>query len=98
MQESSVYQHLLETTGEERYQEGLQQGTELGARQTALESLFSVLDFKFNSITVRMLRPLLEDIGDIQILMDLQKKALQSQNREDSIQHLERIEDISKQV
>ena len=94
MQESSVYQHLLETTGEERYQEGLQQG----ARQSALESLFSVLDFKFDAITVRMLCPLLEDIGDIQIFMDLQKKVLQSQNREDSIQHLERIEDISKQV
>ena len=33
MQESSVYQHLLQTTGEERYQQGM--------RQNALESLFS---------------------------------------------------------
>ena len=97
MQESSVYQHFLQAT-EERYKQGFQRGLEISARQTALESLFSVLDFKFNSITVRMLRPLLEDIGDIQILMDLQKKALQSQNREDFIQHLERIEDISIQV
>ncbi len=94
MQESSVYQHLLETTGDERYQEGLQQG----AWQNALESLNSVLEYQFNSITARMLRPLLEDIDDIKVLMDLHKKALQSQNREDFIQHLERIEDITKQV
>lgn len=98
MQESSVFQHWLESTGKERYQEGLEVGKELGARQGALESLYSVLEYKFNSITARMLRPLLEDIGDIQVLMDLQKKALQSQNREDFIQHLERIEDIAKQV
>ena len=35
MQESSVYQHLVETTGEEYYQRGLQHGAELGARQNA---------------------------------------------------------------
>lgn len=98
MQESPVYQHLLETTGKERYQESLEVGKELGARQSALESLNSVIEYQFNSITARMLRPLLEDIDDIQVLMDLHKKVLQSQNREDFIQHLERIEDIVKQV
>ncbi len=98
VQESSVYQHLLETTGKERYQEGLQKGTELGARQNALESLYNVLEHQFNSITVRMLRPLLEEIGDIQVLKQLHNKALQSQSREDFIQYLERIENKSKQV
>ena len=30
MQESSVYEHLVETADEERYQRGLQHGAELG--------------------------------------------------------------------
>ena len=57
MQESSVYQHLLQTTGEERYQQGM--------RQNALESLFSVLEFRFDSNTVRALQPTLETIDDV---------------------------------
>ncbi len=32
MQESSVYQHFLETAGKEHYERGLQQGAEQGAR------------------------------------------------------------------
>ena len=102
MQESSVYQHLLVTTAKEHYErgfkQGIEQGFEQGIRHNALETVLSVLEYKFNSFTVRMLRPLLEDIVDIQVLMDLQKVALQSQNREDFIQHLEGIEDIAKQV
>ena len=84
MQESSVYQHLLETTGEERYQEGLQQGV----WQNALESLFSVLDFKFDAITVRLLQPALESINDVSVLKQLHEAALQAENLEAFVQNL----------
>jgi hypothetical protein len=40
MQESSVYQHLLETTGKEHYERGLQQGAELGAPNSDQISLW----------------------------------------------------------
>ena len=33
MQESSVYQHLVETAAEERYQQGIEQGIEQGVEQ-----------------------------------------------------------------
>ena len=55
MQESSVYQHWLETTGKERYQEGRQEGKELGECQAMIEALYSVLEHKFDSFAVRML-------------------------------------------
>ena len=84
MQESSVYQHLLDTTGEERYQEGLQQG----ARQNALESLFSVLDFKFDAITVRLLQPTLESINDVSVLKQLHEAALRAENLDAFVQNL----------
>ncbi|MDE0469713.1 MAG: hypothetical protein OYL97_21925 [Candidatus Poribacteria bacterium] len=52
MQESSVYEHLLQTAGEERYQQGLQQGTEQGAQQSTIRDLFAVLEFRFDGHAV----------------------------------------------
>lgn len=93
MQESSVYQHLLQTTGEERYQQGLQQGlqqgTELGARQIALETLLEVLEYRFDSNTVRILRPTLETVNDAKRLKQLLNVALRAQNLEMFVQNLE---------
>jgi hypothetical protein len=78
MQESSVYEHLLQTADEERYQQGIQQG----ARQTALESLFAALEFRFDSNAVHMLQPTLETINDVQHLKRLLPKALRAQSLE----------------
>lgn len=88
MQESSIYQHWLETT-EERFQEGLKQGADLGARQNALESLFSVLDFKFEAITVRLLQPALEKINDINVLKQLHDAALRVESLEAFVEYLD---------
>ena len=88
MQESSVYQHLLETTGKEHYERGLQQG----ARQIALESLYSVLEHKFDSFAVRMLLTSLVDIKDIEVLKQLLNTALEVQNLEDFIQKWKSLE------
>ena len=82
MQESSVYQHLIETTGKEHYERGLQQGTELGARQTAIKSLFEVLEFKFDGRAVQALRPALESIQDLQRLEELHHEALRAETFE----------------
>ena len=86
MQESSVYEHLLQTTGEERYQrglqQGLQQGTELGARQNAIKSLFSVLEFRFDARAVRVLSPALETIHELQRLEQLHQEALRAETFE----------------
>ena len=84
MQESSVYQHWLETT-EERFQEGLKQGV----RENALESLFRVLDFKFEAITVRLLQPALEKINDVNLLKQLHDAALRVESLEAFVEYLD---------
>ena len=86
MQESSVYEHLLQTADEERYQQGIQHG----ARQTALESLFGVLKFRFGSNTVRVLLPTLETIEDVHRLKQLHDAALRAQDLEAFIHTLDR--------
>ena len=82
MQESSVYQHFLETAGKEHYERGLQQGTELGARQIAIKSLVEVLEFKFDGRAVQALRPALESIQDLQRLQELHHEALRAETFE----------------
>jgi hypothetical protein len=89
MQESSVYKHLVETADEERYQRGLQHGAELGARQNALEFLFGVLEYKFDSNAVRLLLPPLENISDVNVLRQLLDAALRAQSLEAFVQNLE---------
>ena len=88
MQESSVYQHLLQTTGEERYQQGLQQGTELGARQMALKYLLKLLEHRFDSNTVRILQPTLDSIIDVTRLNELHEAALTAHNLEEFVENL----------
>ena len=90
MQESSVYQHLLQTTGEERYHQGLQQGTELGARINALESLLQVLEYRFDSNGVRALRPTIERISDVTRLKQLLNIALRVQDLSMFIQDMDK--------
>ncbi|MDE0015870.1 MAG: hypothetical protein OXU51_06770 [Candidatus Poribacteria bacterium] len=78
MQESSVYEHLVETADEERYQRGVQHG----ARQNALEFLLGVLEYKFDSNAVRLLLPSLENISDVNVLRQLLDAALRAQSLE----------------
>ena len=92
VQESSVYQHWLETTGKERYEEGLHDGKELGARQTAIESLYRVLEHRFDSFSVRMLITSLVEIKDIDIIKQLLNMALEVQELEDFIQKWKTLE------
>lgn len=96
MQESSVYQHLLETTGKERYQEGLQEGLqkgiEIGVREHVLESLSIVLEHRFGSFVVRLLMPALTDISEVNVLKQLQNIALEAQQLQEFIDNWKSLE------
>ena len=50
MQESSVYQHLVETATEERYQQGIEQGIEQGAVGAKREDVLKLLAHRFGSV------------------------------------------------
>ena len=77
MQESSVYQHLLQKA-EASYQRAFQQG----ARQSAIKNLFVVLEFQFDGRAVQALRPTIESIQDLQRLQELYRKALRAETLE----------------
>ena len=74
MQESSVYKHLVQTAGEEYYQQG--------ARQSTIRSLLDVLEFRFDGRAVQALRPALENIQDLQRLQELHHEALSTESLE----------------
>ena len=78
MQESSVYEHLVQTAGEEYYQQGIEQG----ARRNAIKSLVKVLEFKFDGRAVQALRPALESIQDLPRLEKLHDEALRAETFE----------------
>ena len=78
MQESSVYQHLLEIAKKETDPQLIQQV----ARQIAIRNLFAVLEFRFDGRAVQALRPALENIQELQRLQDLHDEALRAENFE----------------
>ena len=89
MQESSVYQHLLEIAKKEIDQQEIQQVRQQAERQTALDFLFRVLDSKFDAITVRLLQPALEKINDINVLKQVLDVALKSESLESFVRDLD---------
>ena len=88
MQESSVYEHFLQKT-EANYHRGFQQGIELGSRQTVLEFLFVVLEFRFDGHAVQVLRPAIESIQNLQRLQELYREALRAETFKAFVQNLE---------
>ena len=65
MYESSVIQHFIE------------QGIQQGKRKGVLESLISILEFRFSPDEVQTLKPILENIEELQQLKQLHQQALQ---------------------
>ncbi len=78
VQESSVYQHILETAKKETDQQVIQQVE----RQTALDFLFRALEFRFDGRAVQTLRPTLESIQNLELLQELHNEALRAENFE----------------
>lgn len=89
MQESSVYQHLVETAAEERYQQGIEQGIEKGARQMSIESTLTILTRRFPDADVNVLKPTLEAIEDLDRLKALNLEASLAENFQTFQEHLD---------
>ncbi len=69
MYESSVIQHFTE--------QGIKQGIEQGERKGAIESLFDVLDVRFQHSEVQTLKPIIESIEELPHLRELLHEAVQ---------------------
>ena len=86
MRESSVFQHLLETRGQEQFergfQEGLRQVAEQAARQANIKYVLSVLEVRFDVRAVQALRPALESIQDLQRLEELHREVVGAESFE----------------
>ena len=74
MYESSVIQHFTE--------QGIEQGIEQGERKGVLASLIDVLESRFQPNEVQTLKPVLENIKELQALKQLHHQALQVPNLE----------------
>ena len=83
MQESSVYQHLVETAAEERYQQGIEQGIERGAVRAKRESVLKLLAHRFGSVP----QPLATHIAQLRHIPQLDALF-------DTVMEAESLEDI----
>ena len=85
MQESSVYQHLVETAAEERYQQGIEQG----ARQMSIESTLTILTRRFRDVDVNAMKSTLEAIEDLNRLKQVNLNASIAESFRDFREDLE---------
>ncbi len=85
MQESSVYQYIIE----KGRAQGIEQGIELGERRNAVESILELLRIRFSVGTIETLKPTLDGINDLQQLKQLLREAAQAENLEAFIHTLE---------
>ena len=81
MQESSVYQYIIE--------KGRVQGIEQGERKSTIESILELLDIRFHVGVDETLKPAIERISNLQRLRQLRRAAAQVQSLEAFIQTLE---------
>ena len=83
MQESSVYEHLLQTTGEERYQRGAPTGNRIGVLgKTRLNLSLECLSFGLMPAQFAHISPALETIHELQRLEFLFQEALRAETFE----------------
>ena len=74
MQESSVYQHIIE--------KGRAEGLEQGAKESTIESILLFLDTRFGANTAQTLKSPLEAIDDLRRLKQLLREAAETQSLE----------------
>ena len=79
MQESSVYQHLVETAAEERYQQGIEQGAVRAKR----DAVVRLLEHRFGSVP----QPLANHITQLRHISQLDALF-------DNVMQAESLEDI----
>ncbi len=90
---STVYEMIIERgieRGMERgIEQGIQQGKELGAKAGTIQSILDLLDQRFEMNTEPVLTPLLQPIDDLQQLRELFHEALEVEHLEDFIQSVQ---------
>ena len=85
MEQSSIYQMIIER-GIER---GIEQGIEQGAKRTAIENILDLLNHRFGASNTPDLNQQLETIDDLQQLKALFHEAIDVEHLENFIQVLE---------
>ena len=77
MYTSSVIQHFIEQRIKKGLNQGFEQGLNQGRKKAALEVLIEILEFRFPPNEVQSLKPILENIKELQQLRQLRHNALQ---------------------
>ena len=85
---STIYDLIIERGIERGRQEGIEEGKQLGAKESTIENILGLLDRRFEMDTAPVLTPLLEPIGDLQQLRQLFYEALDVVHLEDFIRTL----------
>ena len=75
MQESPVYQSIIQRGKEQGITLGEARGITLGARQTRIESALDILSLRFPRADVNALKPQLEAIDDLDRLKQVNLEA-----------------------
>ena len=88
MQESSVYQYIIEKGKAEGIEQGIEQGKQLGAKESTIENILLLLDTRFEVNTAQVLKPALEAVDDLQRLKGLFREAAVTQSLESFISNL----------
>ena len=76
VQQSSVYQHIIE----KGIAQGIEQGIEQGKKEHAVEAILTVLEARFEADVAEKLKPFLSTIDDLQRLDHLTRVAAQASN------------------
>lgn len=97
---SSVYEMIIERgmeRGMERgIEQGIQQGKQQGAKEGIIESIVVLLDKRFEMNTTPVLTPLFETIDDLQQVKQLFQEALDVEHLEDFIRSVQTIQNGAK--
>ena len=89
MNNSSVYQMIIELGREEGIELGREEGKKLGAKAFAIQRIRDLLNRRFNTpIAADALTPLLEKIDDLQHLSQLMDAAAEAEHLENFMQTL----------
>ena len=88
MKHESLLDRLMEQPLAEARKKAIQEGRELGARETILDNLLEVLDVRFHEQDVALYTPIFEAITDVQLLRQLHHTALRVPTFDDVMQTL----------
>lgn len=91
MQESPVYQSILEKGIAQGFEQGkvqgIEQGIEQGERKKAIENILELIDIRFQVRVTETLNSAIEDINDLSRLSELHRAAAQVESLE-AFEHL----------